>query len=570
MSENIGRYNVILNYEVEKEKLKQGSDSVKKEVSNMEKSFDSAKKSFSGIVIDKSLEKVKSEIDKVSKSTDNATKANLNLKAQIKEVATEILKSKTASTELDKVFQKLSKTGLNATTKDLEEIENSMLAILQEAKLTDQQFRVLIQNAKEVGQELVAVKNSDALQETAKEAQNLVNKFTSAKSELRQLTNLINSGQLQGDELVTATKRAAELTDTIGDNREQIKNLASDTKGIDTLIEGTRALAAGFQIVAGAQAVFGDESEEINKALLKLNGIMAIANGLQEAHELLMQNSNIAMRISAAGQRAYALTVGTSTGALKIFKLALAATGIGLAVIAVGYLVANFDKLKDRVLKAVPGLEKIGSVFAGIKNAISGIFKGDLNLADNFKKGFEGNELEKEAEKIAKGIEANIIKLQNKSKLLQAEGKSSFENDKKIILEEIKLLKIRQATKEEIAEKEFELELLLAGNRKKAANADKEAVQTEIQKLNAQKSEIEDLIKNGYIKGIKPDDETVQKLNDINKKLGKMNFEFDNLLNRKITVNPIKGLTNQFSDEIDKLTSNPKKITILDEIKNGL
>lgn len=55
------------------------------------------------------------------------------------------------------------------------------------------------------------------------------------------------------------------------------------------------------------------------------------------------------VNLNATAQRAYAAAVGTSTGALKAFRLALAATGIGLAVVAVGMLAANFDKLSAAV-----------------------------------------------------------------------------------------------------------------------------------------------------------------------------------------------------------------------------
>lgn len=56
----------------------------------------------------------------------------------------------------------------------------------------------------------------------------------------------------------------------------------------------------------------------------------------------LFKKSTDGMTLS---QRAYNAVVGTSTGALKTFRLALAATGIGAAIVAIGFLVANWDKL---------------------------------------------------------------------------------------------------------------------------------------------------------------------------------------------------------------------------------
>lgn len=64
---------------------------------------------------------------------------------------------------------------------------------------------------------------------------------------------------------------------------------------------------------------------------------------------------------AAAIQQAIATTVvGTSTGAMKAFRIALAATGIGLLVIGLGLLIANFDKVKKAVLAFIPGLAAVG------------------------------------------------------------------------------------------------------------------------------------------------------------------------------------------------------------------
>ncbi len=40
---------------------------------------------------------------------------------------------------------------------------------------------------------------------------------------------------------------------------------------------------------------------------------------------------------------AYATVVGGTTGALKLFRIALASTGIGLVTVALGALIANFE-----------------------------------------------------------------------------------------------------------------------------------------------------------------------------------------------------------------------------------
>jgi hypothetical protein len=46
--------------------------------------------------------------------------------------------------------------------------------------------------------------------------------------------------------------------------------------------------------------------------------------------------------------------------AFSTLKGAIAATGLGLLAIAIGYVAANFDKVKESVLKLMPGLETVG------------------------------------------------------------------------------------------------------------------------------------------------------------------------------------------------------------------
>jgi len=63
--------------------------------------------------------------------------------------------------------------------------------------------------------------------------------------------------------------------------------------------------------------------------------------------------------------------IGTSTGAMKAFRIALAATGIGLIVIGLGLLIANFDKVKKVVLNLVPELALVGEFITGIVENIT-------------------------------------------------------------------------------------------------------------------------------------------------------------------------------------------------------
>jgi hypothetical protein len=176
---------------------------------------------------------------------------------------------------------------------------------------------------------------------------------TSAKQRLRELQKTLTEMALAGESGTKAFKQmeveAGKLKDQIGDTGQRIKNLASDTRNIDTFVAGIQGITAGFQIAQGAAALFGSENEDLQKALLKVQGAMALANGVQQVANLLNKDSILITQGQAAAQALYATAVGASTGAMKAFRIALLATGIGAAIAAVGLLIAKWDELTAAV-----------------------------------------------------------------------------------------------------------------------------------------------------------------------------------------------------------------------------
>ena len=176
---------------------------------------------------------------------------------------------------------------------------------------------------------------------------------TSAKTRLRELQKTLADMALAGQDGTKAfremEKEAGRLKDQIGDTQQRIKNLASDTRTIDTFVGAIQGITAGFQIAQGAAALFGAEEEELQKSLVKVQAAMALANGVQQVANLLNKDSILITQGQAAAQALYAVAVGTSTGAMKAFRIALLATGIGAAVAAVGLLVAKWDELTAAV-----------------------------------------------------------------------------------------------------------------------------------------------------------------------------------------------------------------------------
>ena len=160
---------------------------------------------------------------------------------------------------------------------------------------------------------------------------------------------------------------AAKLEDQIGDTQERIKTLASDTFVFDAAVDSVRALAGGFAVAEGAAALFAEDNQELQEAIAKTNAALAILNGLQEVSAFLSGQSAGKLAILKISQAAYSAVVNTSSVALKAFRLALVATGIGAAVVALGSLVFLFDSLNKSVGSSAPLIKRAGDRLKELK-----------------------------------------------------------------------------------------------------------------------------------------------------------------------------------------------------------
>lgn len=432
---------------------------------------------------------------KSAESIKDVAKEFVNLKASRKEIGDVILALGAHEAQAKKVvsvYNKLSeasKAGVILDESDVEDLTQGFSKLADEIGLTDRQLEVLTGNMEQISGELSKFIDNSGFEALASGADKTTKKFTSAKSELRALTNLINSGQLEGIELETAIRRAAELTDEIGDTRAQIAQLASDTRSLDLMVESVSALGAGFQIAEGAAALFGDESEDMQKALVKLNAIMALSQGLQQAMEIATTRGGIASKIAAGAQAIYATAVGASTGVMKAFRVAMLATGVGALIVGIGLLITNFDKVKKSLSETFPFFERLGSVASGVidgvvagfktlSSVVSKIFSGDFsgayqeakslgsNIAKAYNQGVEEGDVEAANKALAKSITATVENQKRRLAILEAGGKESFALQKTILSNELKALELAGAEKKEILDKQLELDVLVAQKQK--------------------------------------------------------------------------------------------------------
>jgi hypothetical protein len=211
------------------------------------------------------------------------------------------------------------------------------------------------------------------------------NSLTTLRERLKELDEEINNTDIGSDRFREASDEAANLrlqidqatgkVDEFG-NREPknpIKRQFEDAVVTAGLL-GSAFTALSVQFSDNEQA-----QEKLAQAAAGVNVALNVANIIKEKGAIIDTITLAQTKALTAAQGAYAVVVGTSTGALKLLRVALAATGIGLLVIGLVELITNFDKVKRAVFNFLPGLE---SFVDGIGEAIT-VVTDFLGLTDS-------------------------------------------------------------------------------------------------------------------------------------------------------------------------------------------
>ena len=161
--------------------------------------------------------------------------------------------------------------------------------------------------------------------------------FKSMKSEIRELTVQAQQAVMAfgefSPEAIRAEQALAQARDRMEDFNDRVAAVNPDKFAqINTVVQG---VARGFQAAQGAMALFGNESEELQKTLVKLQGAMALAEGLEGLGKIQQQFTAIFNEVISGAKKAFAA-----------IKAGIGSTGIGLLVVALGSIVAYWDDIR--------------------------------------------------------------------------------------------------------------------------------------------------------------------------------------------------------------------------------
>jgi hypothetical protein len=223
---------------------------------------------------------------------------------------------------------------------------------------------------------------NDTFDKTENKQKSLTGQLRALKQELALLEQ---SGQDNTDQFRKLTIEAAKLEDQIGDTRERVRVLSSDTFKFDAAVGAVGALSSGFEIAQGAAALFGEENKNLQEAINKTTAVTAIANGVNQLANQITGQGPLKLALLAAGQKAVAVATAISTGAISAFKVALAATGIGLFLGAIALLVTKLQDARDSQASFNRSLELAKLAADGSRKAIQELKNIQLDASTRIK-----------------------------------------------------------------------------------------------------------------------------------------------------------------------------------------
>jgi hypothetical protein len=228
---------------------------------------------------------------------------------------------------------------------------------------------------------------------------------------------------------IEAQKKVADLTDQLQKFNNQLTGISSNNfQKIGIVATG---LTRGFEAAQGALALFGSESENLTKQLAKVQGAMALADGLEGL-------KNIKDQLFAIGTN----VIQSVVKAFSTLRGAIISTGFGALVVALGYVIANLDKfglvsesVADKVKKLKESNEKM------IQSLSDNLKSQELDISLNVLKG--NNTLEEAANQ-----KIEIIKKQNADIEKQLQIAMKEENRLRMLGDQIKTEEDKKAQKD--------------------------------------------------------------------------------------------------------------------------
>lgn len=184
----------------------------------------------------------------------------------------------------------------------------------------------------------------EGLDKAGQSVGNFRKELKAATNDLLEMTDKFGATSLEAQ---NAAKRVAGLRDTIGDAAALADTFNPDKKFV-AFGSALQGVTAGFSAMTGAMGLFGSESKDVEKILLKVQSAMALQQGIS------------GIKGAIDGFKLLANTIKTQVvTAFSTMKGAILATGLGALVIAVAAVVEAFSAMSDAAEEAAESQKKL-------------------------------------------------------------------------------------------------------------------------------------------------------------------------------------------------------------------
>jgi len=243
-----------------------------------------------------------------------------------------------------------------------------------------------------------------------------------------------------------ALAEAGELKDRLADLKSAIRTTGQDGRELQAALQLGGGIVAGFGAVQGVMALVGSESEDLQRTLVKLQAVQATLASVEEIRAVLEKES--ALRITAVTIAEKARTAATlmatfvtngASLALKVFRGALIATGIGAIVFLLYKAAESMGVFGDSTDETNKKLAEQKERQEALNNQVNEQIKKTLELR--------------------KTRQGGLTDLENELEILKAQGASKAEilkAEKKIIDQQLADLEVAKNTRGKLNAEELE------------------------------------------------------------------------------------------------------------------
>ena len=291
--------------------------------------------------------------------------------------------------ELGQLKRELANTELG--TEQWNKLRDRVLATNNEVKAIEQSYGVFTRNVGNYTNSFLAA--FDKFPASVKETLNGLKSFNSEAATLNQqmksVTKSMEELAAQGKNDSEAYQALTQVLSELNEKQVQFNDSVDDAKdrtgGIKDIAEAFSDATGVVQVAAGAMSMFGSESKDAVKAIKKLQEIQTIANGMKQLSTSLQQSGALwkvwqaslsaadkvlallpaRFRAVAAAEAATAAGARTATAAMVTLRTAIASTGIGLLVVAIGAAVNWLMQMGDAVDEATDHFKTMNDYISG-------------------------------------------------------------------------------------------------------------------------------------------------------------------------------------------------------------